>query len=306
MKTKQPNLPRELQEFIDEDHTTFYCDDGDWDLRIAGREKSDFKDELPPRSIMIAENGCGDCLFLKTSAVGKIDSKVFVYWHEEERHEVFAKHIKELTAQSSPQESSTNKPVAGNGKKTSYSLKELERALASSDALIRQDALLKLYKSDFGIEAVPLLRKALADTSALVASEATRCIAKLGPEAATSAGGQQSDATTDYTDLAVQLMALGGKIWSHSGYANLYGDCLEALLKIGCEDEYIVEYVHNHIGLGMPDHLIDSLEALKTIGTAEAIDLLKRAATFWMPELNMAYAKKVKAIVGSAKVLKKK
>ena len=49
---------------------------------------------------MIAENGCGDCLFLKTSAAGKIDAKVFVYWHEEDRSEMFAKSIKELIATS--------------------------------------------------------------------------------------------------------------------------------------------------------------------------------------------------------------
>ena len=91
MAKKQPTLPPDLTAFIKQDETTFHCDDGDWDLRIEPCEKSDFKDELPPRSTMIAENGSGDCLFLKTSAAGKIDPRVFVYWHEEERDEVFAK-----------------------------------------------------------------------------------------------------------------------------------------------------------------------------------------------------------------------
>ena len=100
MAKKQPQLPPELTAFIKQDETTFHCDDGDWDLKIESRDDSDFKDELPPRSTMIAENGCGDCLFLKSSAAGKIDSKVFVYWHEEERSEMFAKSIKELIATS--------------------------------------------------------------------------------------------------------------------------------------------------------------------------------------------------------------
>ena len=96
MAKKQPQIPPELTAFIKQGETTFHADDGDWDLKIESRDDSDFKDELPPRSTVIAENGCGDCLFLKTSAAGKIDSKVYVYWHEEERSEMFAKSIKEL------------------------------------------------------------------------------------------------------------------------------------------------------------------------------------------------------------------
>ena len=80
----QPQLPPELTAFIKQDETTLHCDDGDWELKIESRDDSDFKDELPARSSMIAENGCGDCLFLKSSAAGKIESRVFVYWHEED------------------------------------------------------------------------------------------------------------------------------------------------------------------------------------------------------------------------------
>src|SRR6185369_15660995 len=98
MAKKQLQIPPELTAFIKQDETTFHADDGDWELKIESRDESDFKDELPARSTMIAENGCGDCLFLKSSAAGKIDSKVFVYWHEEERSEMFTKSIKELIA----------------------------------------------------------------------------------------------------------------------------------------------------------------------------------------------------------------
>src|SRR6476661_2592874 len=77
MAKKQPPIPAELTAFLKRKETAFHCDDGDWDLKIESRDESDFKDELPPRSTVIAENGSGDCLYLKTSAAGKIDSKVF-------------------------------------------------------------------------------------------------------------------------------------------------------------------------------------------------------------------------------------
>jgi hypothetical protein len=96
----QPPLPPGLSAFIKDGETAFHCDDGDWDLKIESRDVSDFKDELPPRSTMIAENGCGDCLFLKISPNGRIDPKVYVFWHEENRSEMFAKSIEELIATS--------------------------------------------------------------------------------------------------------------------------------------------------------------------------------------------------------------
>jgi len=135
MKTKQPAVPAELRAFIDQGHTTFHCGDGDWDLRIEDREDSDFKDDLPPKSIMIAENGSGDCLFLKTSAGGKTDSKVFVYWHEENRSEPFAKSIKALIAASAENEKQAAKqsqsaPPAGSSK----SLDKMEQEFFSADA----------------------------------------------------------------------------------------------------------------------------------------------------------------------------
>jgi hypothetical protein len=42
------------------------------------------------------------------------------------------------------------------------------------------------------------------------------------------------------------------------------------------------------------------------VGTPEARDLAKRAAGFWMPELNLSEAKKVKALLGSFGTKKKK
>ena len=129
MAKKQPQLPPELSTFIKQDETTFHCDDGDWDLKIESRDDSDFKDELPPRSTVIAENGCGDCLFLKSSAAGKIDSKVFVYWHEEERAEMFAKSIKELIATSAKNKAAAAKaPKTAKAPASKASIADVEKA----------------------------------------------------------------------------------------------------------------------------------------------------------------------------------
>src|SRR5215212_4651900 len=128
-KTK-PQVPPELTTFIKQDETTFHADDGDWELKIESRDKSDFKDELPPRSTAIAENGSGDCLFLKSSAAGKIDSKVFVYWHEEERSELFAKSIKELIANSDKNKAAAAKaPRAAKATASKMSVADVEKAL---------------------------------------------------------------------------------------------------------------------------------------------------------------------------------
>jgi hypothetical protein len=312
MAKKKPQLPSELETFINNDETTFYCDDGDWELLIKPGESSDFKDELPPRATMIAENGCGDCLFLKTSPAGKIDAKVFVYWHEEERDEVFAKTIKELIASSNKNKAAAaKKPKAAKASAPSMPLKEFEKKLASRKGHERWAVVQEFQKGDFGIEALPLLRRLLAEDDASMVIHAAECIAMLGREAATSDAGEANlpiaDAHVDNGDLYDQLRHRGAQMWSYSGYANAYSTCLDALVKTGYEPEFLCEYVQTHIGLG-PDDLISSLEALRTLGTPEARDLAKRAAAFWMPELNMSQTKKVKALLDSfgAKKTKKK
>jgi hypothetical protein len=307
MAKKKPQLPPELDAFVKNDETTFHCDDGDWELRIVARESSDFKDELPPRSTVIAENGCGDCLFLKSSAAGKVDGKVYVYWHEEERDEVFAKSLKELIAQSTRKQA-PEKPKASPAPKSKATLQTLEQALASSNSSKRAKAVQELKKSEFGIEALPLLRKALADNDVSTVIAAAECIAMLGPAAATSPAGQASELVArldpDHDDLFAQLTSRGAQIWSYSGYANAYGACLDALVKLKYDPDFLCEFVQTHIGLSS-DALMDSLEALRAVGTPDARDLAKRAAAFWMPELNMSQAKKVKALLASFGTKKK-
>jgi hypothetical protein len=296
MKAKKLSLPKELSKFIDDGRATFHCPDGDWDLRIESREESEIGDELPPRSTVIAENGSGDFLFIKASPAGKFDPKVYVYWHEENGHEAFAKQLKDLMVDAAPKFPATGKKTAG--PKKTPSTAQLQAALASPKDSVRTNGIRAFAKTDFDVDAIPLLRRALADNDVEVAITAANCIAKLGPAAAESAGAESSP-VFNHVDLEEQLILAGGKIWPYSGYANCYSACLEALVKLELDEDFIVEFVHTHIGLSNPDDLLASLNALKTIGTRDAIDLLKRAAVFWMPELNMAQSKKVKAIVDS-------
>jgi hypothetical protein len=300
-KTK-PQLPPELTAFIKQDETTFHADDGDWNLKIENRDDSDFKDELPSRSTVIAENGCGDCLFLKTSAAGKIDSKVFVYWHEEERTEMFAKSIKELIATSAKNKAAAAKaPKTAKAPSSKISVEDVEKALKKKKGHERWAVLREFLKADYGLEALPLLRRALAENDASMVIHAAECIAKLGPEAATCAAGEATqpvaDAHVDNGDLFDQLKLRGGQTWSYSGCANAYSACLDALVKLEYEPDYLIEFIQTHIGQEFS--LIESLEALRSVGTPEARDLAKRALAFWSPELNMSETKKARAIVDS-------
>ena len=53
--------------------------------------------------------------------------------------------------------------------------------------------------------------------------------------------------------------------------------------------------------LKLPDDLLDSLRALSAVGSPDALSILKRGAAFWLPELNLKYAKEVKHILKTAR-----
>lgn len=74
-------------------------------------------------------------------------------------------------------------------------------------------------------------------------------------------------------------------------------ECLAALVRIDPENPLVVGLIHDHIGLTNWHPLKASLEALKTIGTPESFDLLKRAAVFWMPELDKKERRLVEEIL---------
>jgi hypothetical protein len=76
-----------------------------------------------------------------------------------------------------------------------------------------------------------------------------------------------------------------------------YEHCLEALLKIDPKNPFVIGLIHDHLGLTNWYPLKASLKGLRTIETPGALDLLQRAAAFWMPELDKKQRRIVEEIV---------
>jgi len=149
-----------------------------------------------------------------------------------------------------------------------------------------------------------MLRRLLTYDDVSFVSDSAECIAKLGSEAGTCEAAKTSmplgHGQSGQGNLEKQLRLVGSKLWSYSGYTNTYCACLSALLNLGYH-EYLTGYIHKYIGLTAPFDVEANFQALAHIGTPEALNLMKRAEAFWLPELNMAQAKKITRIVESAK-----
>jgi hypothetical protein len=240
---------------------------------------------------MIAENGCGDCLFLKKSPKGAVGKKVFVFWHEEDRCEEFAPDIVALLKAPPPKTAAAKTDNAAPTK--TISLADLEKVVTDPKRGSYRAEVMRRFKSGaFGLEALPFLRKVLNYDDILLVLEAAECVAKLGSAA------KEAD---EFEELQNQLTIIGSKVWDYSGYANAYSICLDTLEKIEADEDLIVSYVARNVGIEDPDDLIASLRALQTIGNKDAKDLLKRAAAFRHSDLNLRQRKEVEKILNSAK-----
>jgi hypothetical protein len=161
-------------------------------------------------------------------------------------------------------------------------IKDLETALKIPEAWKRSDAINAFRKSKFGVEAMPVLVKALDDEFPSVVLLAIECIGQLGPEALT---GESSDMSSP-RGLVAKLFSLGNHcIWC-------YSTSLRSLVKLGYKNKFLFEYIQENIGLESPadSELIHSLTALKEIGSPEALNSR-------LPDLNKTYTKKVHAIL---------
>jgi hypothetical protein len=81
-------IPEPLRRFLAEGGAVFRCDDGDWDVRIELETPGFLQRALPPNALIIANNGCGDYLFVMSrdepdSKAESSRNPVFVYWHDE-------------------------------------------------------------------------------------------------------------------------------------------------------------------------------------------------------------------------------
>jgi hypothetical protein len=187
--------------------------------------------------------------------------------------------------------------------KTNMTLKTLEAALKLPDklpdCLKRIEAIREFRRTEFGIEALPLLEKALGDGDISVVVIAIECIGELGPKALM---GESADMNSP-KGLVAKLFSLGNHVWGYSGYKNCYSTCLNTLLQLGYTNKFLLDYIKENLDLEMADDFIDSLKALKAIGSPEARELLKSAAVSRLPELNKGDAKKVQAILAKLGLL---
>lgn len=177
-------------------------------------------------------------------------------------------------------------------------LHNLKTALKSRDSLKRSRAIDAFKQTDFGLEALPLLRKAIDDDDISVILTAIECIGKLGPQAL---AGESPDRPTP-KGLAAKLLSLGNRLWSYSGYKNCYGTALRTLLSLGYTTPALFTYIRKNLDLEYEGDFVESLAALRAIGSPEALDLMKHAAEARLPELNKAYTKKVHAVLAKAGV----
>lgn len=93
------NIPESLKDFIENGRAVFHGDDGDWAVDIELIANTPYKRDVPSDALIIANNGCGDFLFIRKTYPALIlyAPEVYVYWHEEHRYELYSDNIETLT-----------------------------------------------------------------------------------------------------------------------------------------------------------------------------------------------------------------
>ena len=120
-------------------------------------------------------------------------------------------------------------------------------------------------------DAIPFLRRALGDSYHAVVKCAAHSLRKLGPVA--------QEAMPD-------LLAAAARVNGPTAMPQAYPQCVEAMAAIDPRNPELLPLIKSFVGLDNWIPISASLKALKTIGTPEAKDLLRRTAAFWIPELN--------------------
>lgn len=165
--------------------------------------------------------------------------------------------------------------------KRKITLAQMRKALKSKATSVRYNAMFNFARSDVTTEALPVLLGALRDKEPGVVRYAAECLGKIGPAALT-----HGRAVLDCPQVIWELQQAAARVDDVCGTPQAYTHCLDALLKLDPQNDLIVGLIHDHIGLTNWHPLKASLQALKRIGTPEALDLLKRAVAFWNPELD--------------------
>ncbi len=177
-------------------------------------------------------------------------------------------------------------------KKPKITLTQLRKALKSKNDSVRYNAMFDFAHSEVTPDAIATLHGALTDSHVGVVRYAAVALGKLGP-AILSFGRP----VLDVPQMVWDLIKAARRVDPVTGMPQAYEDCLEALVKIAPTEELVIGLIHDYIGLTNWYPLKASLQALKIIGTTEALDLLERAAVFWTPELDKKQKRIVQEIV---------
>ncbi len=103
-------LPFTLQKFIDENNRTIVTQDGKWEINMDAESAFDSK-VIPDDAFLIANNGFGDSFFLLPleNNSQELDNKIYVFWHDEDKFELFNNDINNLLFP--PQAKPSNHPM---------------------------------------------------------------------------------------------------------------------------------------------------------------------------------------------------
>ena len=131
-------------------------------------------------------------------------------------------------------------------------------------------------------DAIPWLRKALADSYHGTVKCAAVSLRKLGPQAVA----------------AMDDLLAAAYLVDDFHMPQAYPECLEAMMAIDPGSDELIPLIKHFTGLDNWVPTSASLRALKTIGTPEALDLFERFAAFWEPELNKMQRRVVEQLRG--------
>ena len=111
-------LPEPLRKFLADGKSEIHGDDGDWMVLVVQDVPKYCRKDLPEGSVIIANNGCGDHLFLTRRAgeTIKFSPEVHVHWHEGPQVELYARDIEMLVNPPPPAASNTGPVFYHDGK----------------------------------------------------------------------------------------------------------------------------------------------------------------------------------------------
>jgi HEAT repeat protein len=159
---------------------------------------------------------------------------------------------------------------------------ELSAALECADWLDRTRVVERYSKQKPNVEAIPSLRKALADPYHATVKYAARSLRKLGTAAAEAMNDLLAAAAKPYPPVPPQA----------------YPDCVEAMAAIQPLHPELLPLIRQHsMSYCNWVPISSSLRALKVIRTPEAVALMQEIVDFWEPKFDKVQRRVVQQLL---------